>query len=196
GEVFFAQFRQVFGAVITAQILERTTHAFETTVYGLQVVEQLTNGPRNRVRHVFADAISIEAEFFRHRLALGFLLVIGLHDDPPRNADHRCTGRHRLGHHRIGTNLGPGTDRERPENLGARPYHYAVFQRRVALAFIPAGAAEGHTLVKRDVIADLGGFADHNAHAVVDKEAPTDPGPRMDLDPGQPATEVRHYPRQ
>ncbi|MNF70427.1 hypothetical protein D3C84_523360 [compost metagenome] len=64
------------------------------------------------------------------------------------------------------------------------------------LALVPAGAAQGHALINSDVVADLGGFTDDDAHAMVDEETSTDLGPRMDLDPGQPATEVRHQARQ
>ncbi|MNJ59958.1 hypothetical protein D3C77_556650 [compost metagenome] len=66
----------------------------------------------------------------------------------------------------------------------------------MAFALIPASAAEGHALINSHVITNLGGFTDDDTHAMVDKETTTDLGPRMNLDPGQPATEVRHQPRQ
>ncbi len=66
----------------------------------------------------------------------------------------------------------------------------------MTLAGIPAGTAQGHALVKRYVIADLGGFADHDAHAVVDEKTATDARPRVDLDTGHPATEVGDQPRE
>lgn len=47
----------------------------------------------------------------------------------------------------------------------------------MALALVPGGAAQGNTLIEGDVVADLGGFADDDTHAVVDEEAPADPGP-------------------
>ena len=55
-----------------------------------------------------------------------------------------------------------------------------------------ARAAEGDALVERHVVADLGGLADHHAHAVIDEEAPTDLRARMDLDAGEEAAEVAH----
>ncbi|MDT4845608.1 hypothetical protein FQZ97_796010 [compost metagenome] len=66
----------------------------------------------------------------------------------------------------------------------------------MALALVPAGAAEGHALVEGDVVADLRGLADDDAHAMVDEEAPADLRPRMDLDAGEPAPEVGHQARQ
>ena len=35
-------------------------------------------------------------------------------------------------------------------------------------------AAERDALIDRHVVADLGGLADHHAHAVIDEEAPAD----------------------
>jgi hypothetical protein len=66
----------------------------------------------------------------------------------------------------------------------------------MTLAFIPAGATEGHALINGDVITDFSGFTNNDAHAVVDKEAATDLRPGVNFDPGQPATEVRYQPRQ
>jgi len=41
---------------------------------------------------------------------------------------------------------------------------------RVALASIFAGAPERDALVNQHVVADLAGFTDHHAHAVIDEE--------------------------
>ena len=38
---------------------------------GLQVIEQLTDGARHRIGHVFADAVGIETDLLGHGLALG-----------------------------------------------------------------------------------------------------------------------------
>ena len=61
----------------------------------------------------------------------------------------------------------------------------------MALAAMERGAAEGHALIERHVVADLGGLADHHAHAVVDEQAPADLGAGMDLDAGQDPPEMR-----
>lgn len=84
---------------------------------------------------------------------------------------------HRLGHHRIGADLGPGTDSERPKHLGARPDHDAILQCRMTLALVPAGAAQGHSLIESDVITNLGGFTNDDPHAVIDEETTPDLGP-------------------
>ena len=60
----------------------------------------------------------------------------------------------------------------------------------MALALVPRGAAERHAVIERAVVADVGGFADHHAQAVIDEKAPPDRRPRMDLDARQPACEV------
>jgi hypothetical protein len=44
---------------------------------------------------------------------------------------------------------------------------------------------------ERAVVTDLGGFADHNAHAVIDEEPATYLRSGMYLDSGQPAGQVR-----
>src|SRR5471032_93785 len=188
-EVFFAQLRQIFRTIAAAQLLQRAAHAVQLAVDCLQVVKQLPNGTRHGVRHVFADAVSIEADLLSHGLALGFMLVADfrLDDDPPRNAHNGGARRHGLGHHSIGTYFGTGTHRKGTEHLGARPYHHAITQSRVALAFIPGGAAQRHAFIQGHVITDFGGLANHNAHAMVDKEATPHLGTRVNLDAGQPA---------
>ena len=81
-------------------------------------------------------------------------------------------------------------DGERPEHGSTRPDHDLVADRRVALAGIEADAAQGDTLIEGHIVADLGGLADHHAHAVIDEEAPPDPRARVDLDPGHEAADL------
>jgi hypothetical protein len=47
------------------------------------------------------------------------------------------------------------------------------------------GAAQGHALVDRALVAHLGRFADHHAHAVVDEHPPAHGGAGVDLDAGE-----------
>ena len=54
----------------------------------------------------------------------------------------------------------------------------------MALAGVLAGAAQRHAVVEGAVVADHGGLAEHDAHAVVDEQAPADPGTGVDLDAG------------
>ena len=53
------------------------------------------------------------------------------------------------------------------------------------------GAAEGDALVEHDVVADLGGLADDDAHAVIDEQPFADPSGWVDLDAGQRPVQVR-----
>jgi len=46
------------------------------------------------------------------------------------------------------------------------------------------------------VVADLGGLADDDAHAVVDDDAPADGRGRMDLDAGEEANDLREHARR
>ena len=52
-------------------------------------------------------------------------------------------------------------------------------------------AAEGDPLIDRAVVADLGGFADHHADAVIDEQALADRGAGMDVDRGQHPPDMR-----
>src|SRR3990167_8998071 len=195
-KVLVTQLRQILGAVVTAQGFERAAHTFQAPIHRVQVIKQLTNGTRHRIRHILTHAISIETKLLGNRLTLGLLLIVSLDDDSPWDADRRGTRRHLFSHHSIGANLRARADRERPQHLGTSTNHDAIFQRRVTLTFVPAGATKGHPLIKGDVIADFGGLTDDNAHAVIDKEASTDLRARMDFDASHPAAEVRHPARQ
>ena len=64
------------------------------------------------------------------------------------------------------------------------------------LASLFAGAAQRDALVEGHVVADLGGFADDHAHAVIDEEAPADLGAGMDLDSGDPSRDLRQASRR
>jgi hypothetical protein len=51
-------------------------------------------------------------------------------------------------------------------------------------------------MIEVAVVADLGGFPDHHAHAVINHQPPADFRGRVDLDPGQPAGNMRGEPSQ
>ena len=57
-----------------------------------------------------------------------------------------------------------------PSSFAPEPIVTSSLDGRVALAAREPGAAEGHALVERHPVADLGGLADHDAGAVVDEE--------------------------
>ena len=61
-----------------------------------------------------------------------------------------------------------------------------VAERRVTLLTpIKGGAAEGHALIQRAVVANLRGLANHHSHPVIDEQAFADTSSGMNLDPGQ-----------
>ena len=51
-------------------------------------------------------------------------------------------------------------------------------------------------MVERAVVADLGGLADDDTHAVIDEETPADSGAGVDLDAGQETANVRQKARK
>ncbi len=53
--------------------------------------------------------------------------------------------------------------------------------------------AEGHVLIEQHVVADFGGFADDDAHAMVNEEALADAGSGVDLNAGEGAGDVAHH---
>ena len=66
----------------------------------------------------------------------------------------------------------------------------------MSLAFVPGRAAQGNAVIKRHIVANLGGLADDHAHAVVDEEAPAYGRAGMDLDAGEEASEMRYQPAE
>ena len=84
----------------------------------------------------------------------------------------------------------------RSEHRRAAKDRHGIFDRRMALDPRRRRAAEGDALVERYVIADLGGFADHHAHAMVDEKAPADLSAGMNLDAGEKAADVADEARQ
>ena len=66
----------------------------------------------------------------------------------------------------------------------------------MALAGVLAGAAQGHAVVDGAVVADLAGLTEHDAHAVVDEQAPADGSTGVDLDAGAAASVLADPPGQ
>src|SRR5438093_262704 len=66
----------------------------------------------------------------------------------------------------------------------------------MALALIFARTAQRDALVNGDVVADDCSFANHDSHAVIDKQPLTDLRPRMNLDPSHPARPLRDQARK
>src|SRR5262249_35120102 len=73
---------------------------------------------------------------------------------------------------------------------------HAASERRMTLHLVPLRSPQRDAVIQRRVIADLGGLADDNAHAVVDEHPSTDRRAGVDLDAGEPATPMREPPSQ
>lgn len=54
----------------------------------------------------------------------------------------------------------------------------------MAFAVVFSRSAQRHALIQRAVIADFGGFPDHNAHPVIDKQALADLCAGVNFNPG------------
>ena len=73
---------------------------------------------------------------------------------------------------------------------------HVVTDSRVTLARILTRTAQGHAVVDRAVVADLGGLADDDTHAVVDEQAAANGRARVDLHAGHGACKLRDHTRQ
>ena len=82
-----------------------------------------------------------------------------------------------------------------PRILAPAPDDDAVAERRVPLAVAHRLAAERRAVEQHHVVADLGGLADDDAHAVVDEQPPAEPGAGVDLDAGDRPRELGDQPR-
>ena len=96
-----------------------------------------------------------------------------------------------LGYHGIGADSGAFPDGDRPEDFGTRADGDIVTDRGVAFGLGEDLAAEGDAVVEHDTVANLGGFADDDAHPVVNEEAAADGGAGVDLHTREEARELR-----
>ena len=62
----------------------------------------------------------------------------------------------------------------------------------MTLALILTRAAQGHALIQRTVVSDLGGLTDHHAGAVVDHQSSPDGGTGVDLNAGQRSCDLAY----
>ena len=108
-------------------------------------------------------------------------------DDARLDTDDRGVRRHFLQNDRVCADAAVVAHGERAEYLRARRDQHVVADRRVALAGVVAGAAEGHAVVNRAVVPDFRGLTDDDAHAVVDEQAAADRRARVDFDAGHVA---------
>ena len=122
--------------------------------------------------------------------------LAGDFDDTRLDADNGRVGRHFLKHDGVCADAAVVADGERAEHLRARRNQHVVADGRVALAGVLAGAAEGDAVVDGAVVADLGGLADDDAHAVVDEQTAADFSAGVYLDAGHMPRELRKGTRE
>ena len=65
----------------------------------------------------------------------------------------------------------------------------------MSFAPLESGTPQRYALIQQNVIAQLGGLADDNAHAMVDEKPVADGGSRMDLNAGQKTRELGNQTR-
>ena len=76
------------------------------------------------------------------------------------------------------------SDIDRPQHLGTGTHHDIVSQGGMPLTLILSGSAQGNTLIQQAVVTDHCGFADYNAHSVINKQALSDLRTGMDFNSG------------
>src|SRR5258708_6581938 len=148
----------------------------------LGMLDELLDRLRVRIRMLLHYRVGGEARGFR------FLAF----DDAARNADHGRADRHFLDHDRVRADARALAHGEAAEDLRASAHHHARTERGMPFgASVERRAAERHALVDRATVAHFCRLADDDTHAVIDENARADLCPRMDLDAGEEAPDVR-----
>ena len=112
------------------------------------------------------------------------------------DADSARVGRHVLDDDGVGSDRGVVADDDGAEDLRPGSDEHVVADRRVALRLCHRRTAEGDLMVEHDIVADFRGLPDDDSVGVVDEEATPDPGPWVDLHPGQRPHELGHQSRR
>jgi hypothetical protein len=118
--------------------------------------------------------------------------LAGLVDDVRGDADDGGVWRNVTENDGASADAGVFADGDVAEYVGGVADEDVVAQGGMTLATDLARAAEGDALIDRDVVADDGGFADDDAHAVVNEEAAADDGAGMDLDASPETDDLGH----
>jgi len=168
---------------------QRGLERLDLPLLGGSVVDQPVQRLDERIVAATADAVGGKAHLIGRLLTLRIGLVV---QDARRVADGRALRRHFLDHHRVRSDARAVAHGEAAQHLGPGTDDHPTAQRRMALGALgERGAPQRHALVNGAVVADLGGLADHDAHAMVHEDAAADDRPGMDLDAGQKARQVR-----
>src|SRR6185312_13057860 len=64
----------------------------------------------------------------------------------------------------------------------------------MTFAALTTGTTDGHPLIQQNVVPDLGGFADHDPHAMINEQPLSDSGPGMNFDAGEKSRKLRNEP--
>src|SRR5262245_41065064 len=103
--------------------------------------------------------------------------------------------RHRPHDHRARANLHEIADANVAEKCCSSSHHDFVSEGWGALPGVLASAAKGDSLIENHVVADFRGFADDDAHAVVDKKSAADARSGMNFDSGEAAGKLADHAR-
>ena len=137
------------------------------------------------VGHILAVLLGVEA-LLEYAAAVAF-------DDASRHAHDGAVVGYVLDDDRVAADFDVVADADVAEHLGTRAHGDVVAQGGVALAGLVAGTAERDALVEHAVVAHNGGFADDDAHGVVDKEMLADLCGGMNLNAGDVAGDLREH---
>src|SRR5215469_3911117 len=151
------------------------------------LVQQAAERARYRVRNVAANRIGL-----KHRLAVRRRPPAG--DLPRRVADHRGAVGNFAEDDGGRADAGALADAERSKYLRVRTDNNAVAEGRMTLFLTQRGPAERHALIKRAVVADFGGLADNNPHAMINEYAAADASAGVNFNPSQHPADVRSEP--
>ena len=113
-----------------------------------------------------------------------------------RYADCCAVGRNFAQHNGVCRNSAVISDLKGSEHLCACSDKNVIPDRRMAFSAVLARTAEGNAVIYKAVVADLGGFADNYAHAVVDDEAAAYLCAGVDLYTRSVAADLRDHTRE
>src|SRR5690606_7502073 len=146
-EVLVLERRQLLVAAADTLLGQRGAHAVDLGVHRVHVIEQQVDRLGHRVGHMVRHPVSLETDLLGHLLTVALGLIFRARNDSPGNADHGSADWHILGHHRVRTNTSAIGNGNRAQHLGTGTNHHIIAQRRVTLALVPGGAAQGDAMV-------------------------------------------------
>src|SRR4030042_5052507 len=114
----------------------------------------------------------------------------GFHD-ATRDPNHRRTGRNRFDHHRTATDSCPITNADRSQDGRIGANDDTVSQSGMTFLFFKRGATQHNAFIYQTIVPDLGSLPNHHAHSMVDKKAPADFRPRMNLNSCESTAKMR-----